>query len=373
MTTEVPLPRRLRWQRILIPAGVSLVTLVGLGFAADVKTLPSVFHGVDPVLIGLAALKVPVLVVLWSLRWHLLLRARRFPISLAQTMVAVLIRSFFNNLTPGAGTGGEPFGAYYLSRKTSMTFNEAIASTAAERMAQGVVMVSIMLIAMIVCVPLLPLSSTLIQVLLAGLAGFMVFVGLMFYLSLFRFGACRRIIETVIRALVWAIPFLRSRWDVNQIGQHLDGFHQEYRAFLKRPQALFGIVVVTTLNWTLDFLQPYLLFQAFHVDVPFWLIVVSATTIKLMGIFSIIPGGAGLVEGMNFGLYTGLSSVPQQVVVAETILFRALDTWVLWLVSGIVTSLAASSLIGQADARTERCQHVTAPYPSISHSPTGGM
>lgn len=347
MTPESLMPRRLQRHRILIPVGISVVTLAGLGVAVDGKSLSQILHQVDPVLLILAALKTPILVLIWSLRWHLLLRARQFSVSLSRTTVAVLIRSFFNALTPGAGTGGEPFGAYYLAKRTSLTFKEAIASTAAERMAQGLVMVGIVLIALVVCLPMLPLSSTLSWVLLIGMVGFMMFVGSMFYLSLFQFRYCRFIIEAVIRTLTWAIPPLRSRLEMEHLRHHLDEFHQEYRAFLKNTTALLGIVLFTALSWGLDLLQPYLLFRALHVDVPFWLIVASATITKLMGIFSIIPGGAGLIEGMNFGLYAGLSSVPSQVIVAETILFRALDVWILWLGSGIATSIVGVSLIGQ--------------------------
>jgi uncharacterized protein (TIRG00374 family) len=345
MPSEALLSRRLRWTRILIPIGVSLATLIGLSLIVDGKALFPVLRQADLPLLLLAALKAPLLVLLWSLRWRLILRARRFPVSLAQTAAAVLIRSFFNNLTPGAGTGGEPFGAYYLSRRTPITFKEAIASTAAERMCQGTVLVGIVLVAFGTCIPLFPLSSTLIQVALLGLAGFVGFVGLMLYLSLYRFQYARAILQGVVRMATRAVPPLRPRWNADEVGAHLDEFHREYRAFLKSPAVMPGIALFTAVHWGLDLLQPYVLFKALHVDVPFWLILMSATIIKLMGTFSILPGGAGLVEGMNFGLYSALSVVPQQVILAETLLFRALDTWMLWLVSGIVTGISTASLL----------------------------
>lgn len=354
MIPETPFHRRLQWTRILIPVGISLVTLIGLSLVIDGKGLSQVLHQADPVLVGLAALKTPLLVLLWSLRWHLLVRTRQLPVRFHQTVVTVLIRSFFNNLTPGAGTGGEPAGAYYLAKRTPLTFKEAIAGMAAERMVQGVAMAGLILIALGVCVSWLPLSSTLIRSLILGLIGFMGFVGLMFYLSLFQFQYGRAIIEGFVRVLGWAIPAIRSRVAVDRLRPQLDSFHQEYRAFLHDPATILGIVLCTALAWGLDLVQPYLLFRALHVEVPFWLVVVSTMTIKIVGIFSLIPGGAGLVEGLNFGLYSGLSNVPHQVIVAETILFRALDSWLLWLGSGIVTSVVGAVLMARSAPRPDR-------------------
>jgi uncharacterized protein (TIRG00374 family) len=227
-----------------------------------------------------------------------------------------------------------------------MTFTEAIASTAAERMVQGLVMVVIVMVALGVCFPMMPVSSIMTRSIVVGLVGFMGFVGLMLYLSLFRFQYARCLIEAITRATTWAIPSLRSRLEVDHVRRSLDSFHREYGAFVKSPTAILGIVLITTIHWGLELLQPYLLFRAFHTEVPFWLILVGATTIKVMGIFAIIPGGAGLVEGMNFGIYAGLSGLSNQVIVAETILYRALDSWLLWIGSGIVTSIATASLTG---------------------------
>ena len=345
MPSEALLHRRLHWARILIPLGISLATLIGLSLAVDGKALFPTLRQADLPLLLLAALKAPALILLWSLRWRLILRARQFPVSLSQTTVAVLVRTFFNALTPGAGTGGEPFGAYYLSRRTSLTFKEAIASTAAERMAQGVAMVGIVLAALAICIPLIPLSSTLIRSALLGLIGFTGFVGLMLYLSLFRFQYARAILQGIARMVTWAVPSLRRRWNPDDVGGHLDEFHREYRAFLKGPATFLGIALFTALHWGLDLLQPYLLFRALGAEVPFHVILMSATTVKLMGTFSILPGGAGLMEGMNFGLYAALSAIPHQVILAETLLFRALDAWTLYLGSGIATGVVAPAFL----------------------------
>ena len=97
-------------KRFALPFAVSLATLGVLAFAVN-GDIQGVLGSADPTLLLLAALKAPALVLLWALRWHLVLRARLFPVRFGQTVKAILVRTFFNNLTPGVGTGGEPAAA----------------------------------------------------------------------------------------------------------------------------------------------------------------------------------------------------------------------------------------------------------------------
>lgn len=334
---------------MIAPIGVSFVTLIGLSLAVNIDEVIQILHRVDPLLLGLAALKIPIQVLFWSLRWHFTLRARQFPVTFCNTISAVMIRSFFNNMTPGAGTGGEPIGAYYLSKNTSLSFKETMASTASERMCQGVVIVGIILVSFVICFPYMPLQSSLIRYLILGLLGFIGFIALMLYLSIFQGRYALFIIEKLIRGITRVIPSLQKKWDLDHLRENLDGFHREFRMFMNTRQAILWNILFTVINWGLDLIQPYLLFKALQIDVPFWLIVMNSTIYRLIGFFSIIPGGAGLLEGVNVGLYAGLSLVPGQAIVAQTILFRFLDAYILWPASGIVTSISLSSITKQSE------------------------
>lgn len=336
--------QRPRWKQAALPVGVTIATLIGLSYAVDTHHVVRILRDADPLLLGLAALKVPLQALFWTLRWYLIVRARRFQAPFSSVLTGVMIRSFFNNMTPGAGTGGEPIGAYYLSRRSSMSFKETMASTASERMCQGVVFAGVMLLAFLMVIPFLPLASSLIRTLLMGVGGFVVFIALMLYISVFQFRYGRVVIETVIRGIAWLIPPLKNRWDLANLRTHIDGWYQEFRAFMSARMVVLWITLFTVVNWWLDVMQPYFLFRALHIDVPFWLIVMNSTIVRVSGIFSLIPGGAGWLEGINVGLYTGLSVVPDEAIVAETILFRALDAWVLWLGSGLISAFAIASL-----------------------------
>ena len=140
---------------------------------------------------------------------------------------------------------------------------------------------------------------------------------------------------------------------MDQIGKGIQGFRRGYCAFLKRPETMVAVFSATVIHCGLDILQHYLLFQALHVQVPFWMIFVTTATINVASIFAMTPGGSGLVEGMNFAIYAGLSDLPNQIVLSETILFRAMDAWLLWIGSGIATSIAGSSLAALQQPRSQ--------------------
>ena len=336
--------RKIKWNRLAIPVSVTLITIAGMLVAVDFDELVDILSGVDYILLTLAALKVPLQVYLWTLRWHLVIQSREFSIPFKHTFMAVIVRGFFNNITPGAGTGGEPIGAYYLSKKTGMTFKQTMGSTASERLCQGIVFVGIVLISSLVIVPYLPVSTAVTQSVFIGVLAFCLFVALMVYLSLFKFQHGRAVLKHIIHFIAWLIPPLNRKWNLTYLEDHLDDWHREFKAFLINKNAILWTTVLTIGAWFLDLLQPYLLFKALHVDVPLWLILMNATIVRLGGVFAVLPGGAGVIEGMNVGLYAALSSIPGEAIVAETILFRAFDAWLLWLISGILASIGLSTL-----------------------------
>lgn len=342
--TNARLSSCIPWVRTLIPFGVSVATLLGLTLMVDVTGLGWALQNANLWLIGLAALKLPLLVLLWSLRWYWVVSVgQEDPIPFRFVVHAALIRSFFNNLTPGVATGGEPFGAYYLAARTSLTFKEAIASTAAERMVQGLVMVLILVLAVFACLPMLPVSSEDINLIYLGLSGFLVVVGAAFYLSLFQFRLVRMVLETAVRAIVRFVPRLEKPLGADRLRENLDGFYLAYRQYLRSPTAVSGIVLLTIVQGALDIIQPYLLFKALNVNVPLAVILLTANLARILGIFGFTPGGAGIIEAMNLALYHGLSTLSPHVILAQTVLFRLLDSWLLWIVSGIVTSIVWTS------------------------------
>lgn len=336
------------WKRLLIPFGISVITLVGLALAVRSEGLPSrqTLYAIQPLWFLLAAIKVPLLFPLWVWRWRAILRVRYPSVQFSPVMVGVWVRSFFNNIMPGVGgSGGEVAGAYYLHRRLGIPFRETVATAAVERMIMGLTLVVLMVIGLGVTIPLLPLGSTTVRSILIGLLAFTLVVGLALYVSVFRFEITRRWIKAVIRFLGWVIPPLRRKTKWSEIDEALSGFKEVYQDSFRNRGVIFWVVLITLAQIGLELLQPYAVFRALGVQPPFWTIILTMASIKVLAVFSPIPGDSGLVEGINFGVYASLSAIPQQIIVAHTVLFRILDAWLLWIISGIVTSMVSVSML----------------------------
>jgi uncharacterized protein (TIRG00374 family) len=361
--THITHPGRIQAKRFALPVSISLATLGALAFAVD-GDFWDVLGSADPMLLMLAALKAPALVLLWALRWHLVLRARLLPVRFGQTVKATLVRTFFNNLTPGVGTGGEPAAAWFLAKRVPMPFKEAVASTAAERMIQSLALALIVAITFACCLPMLPVASGPARLVMAGLGVFAGSSALVLYLSVFRFHSIQGVLEWLVRAAARIVPSIGARLSRDRIRTGIVDFHRAYRAFLRSPRASVGIFLTTAIHWGIDIVQHSLLFWALHTEVELWTVLVTATAVKVLSTFSILPGGSGMVEGINFGLYAALTDLPESVILSETLLFRALDTWTLWMGSAIGTGIVSTSVTSDA-AGVHRRESVPDQGPSV--------
>ena len=336
------------WKRILIPFAISVVTLAGLALAVRSQGLPprQILYNIQPLWFLLAAIKIPLLFPLWVWRWKIILQVRHPTVKFSPVMIGVWVRSFFNSVTPGVGSsGGEIAGDYYLHKRLDIPFREVVATTAVERMIIGMTLVVLMVVGLVIAIPLLPLDSTVVRSILIGLLAFTFVVGLAFYLSVFRFEVARQWIKSFIRFLGWIIPPLGRKIKWGEVEEALSGFQESYQLTLKNRAVISWIIFITIIQVGLELLQPYAIFRALGVAFPFWAIIVTMATIKTFSVLSPIPGDSGLVEGINFGVYASLSHIPQQVIATQTILFRILDAWLLWIISGIVTSMVSVSML----------------------------
>ena len=103
-----------------------MVHMVGIG---DVI---SVLYQVNPSLFAAAVALEFISIFLWSIRWKILLKPFK-SVTITTVFKGILIGIFFNNITPMARTGGEPFRAYYMGNKETINFEDAFATVAVDR------------------------------------------------------------------------------------------------------------------------------------------------------------------------------------------------------------------------------------------------
>ncbi len=330
-------------RRLALPAALSCVVLLLLLQAVNLSGFREVLQSADVTLLFIATLKVPANYLILAVRWRLLLTGGGFNVSHRSLWLAVMVGCFFNNVTPGLKVGGDPLKAYYLSRQYNVGFKPLMAGIAAERTLQGVTLVITAAIALLMSVIIrLPLSSIRAFAWLTIVTTAL--VGISLYIVVHR-------AEELIRAAARLFKPFRlaprggSAAALKKLSSEVRVFHREYAALLRDTRVVVAVIGLTLLQLALAFTHAYLIFRALHVDIPIIYVILGTTAVQVAGIVAITPGGAGIAEGVNFGVYTILRSIPGEAIAAQTLLSRALDTWLIWITSGIVTAFATPELV----------------------------
>ena len=330
-------------RRLALSLVLSCFVLLLLLQAVDLTAFFNVLQSANLALLLIATLKVPANYLILWLRWHLILTGGGFKVSRGSLWAAVMVGCFFNNVTPGLKVGGDPLKAYYLTRKYDLDFKTVMAGIAAERTLQGVTLVITAAVALLMSVIVrLPFSSIQAFAWLTMVTTALVAISL--YVAVYK-------VETLIRAagrllrLLRLSPRANRTTTLDRLKRGVGVFHREYAVLLRNMRVVVAVIGLTVLQLALAFTQAYLIFRALHADIPFIYVILGTTAVKVSGIVAITPGGAGIAEGVNFGVYTILQSVPGEVIAAQTLLSRALDTWLIWISSGIVTAFVAPDLM----------------------------
>lgn len=111
---------------------IGLALVAGLWWSGYID--PAALAGVAsrPGLLVLAVIVLFLTIPLGGLRWHLLLRAHRLPVTLAQTVAMAMSGAFFNAFLPG-GCGGDIVRGAYLVRAARGHTAPAVISLLADR------------------------------------------------------------------------------------------------------------------------------------------------------------------------------------------------------------------------------------------------
>lgn len=117
-------------------AAVTLGLAAFLVYHLDLSAVRSRLSTLDPVWLFVAFAAVFAAVVLSAIKWGLILRARRYPLSFAMLLSHYFVGLFFNNVLPTA-VGGDAVRAWRTTRDTGEV-PEAIGSVLSERLLAGV-------------------------------------------------------------------------------------------------------------------------------------------------------------------------------------------------------------------------------------------
>lgn len=313
---------------ILLLAGLSIVLLmVQLIGVTDVV---EVLSHIDPLMFAAALACQMAALCLWALRWNVLLRPFH-PVKLTNSVKGVLIGIFFNNITPVARAGGEPFRAYFLERKEGVDFEDAFATVAVDRVLDSFPFLIIMIISLVYLILLLEISAQMILFICLALVFNMILLSFVLYFSLNL---------TAAKGLTFSILRMVSRFSnrlekyESKIEEAVEQYHQAIRTLSSQGKDLVISLSISFVFWFMVIMRNYLVVLSLGYQVDFMVIVMVQMMGTLVGVFPILPGGLGSIDAIMVFLYYSFR-FPAEVAMTASLVDRFISFWMMLVIGGV--------------------------------------
>jgi uncharacterized protein (TIRG00374 family) len=278
----------------------------------------------DPLIFGAAAGCQAGALILWAVRWRILLQPF-CSIKLRNSLAGILIGVFFNNITPIAKAGGEPFRAYFLEKKEGTSFEDAFATVAIDRILENFPFVVIIIISLVYFVFLLEISIEMIIILSFALLFNVFLLTLVLYFS-FSLKAAKKLMFSFFRIGVKFSSRLKKY--ENRLERAVEQYHEAIRTVSSQESSLAVSLFISSAFWLLVIMRNYLVVVSLGYQVNFMVIVVVQMVGTLAGIIPILPGGLGSTDGLMIFLYFSFD-FPLTLAVTASLLDRFLSFWMM--------------------------------------------
>jgi uncharacterized protein (TIRG00374 family) len=295
----------------------------------------------DPVIFGGAILCQAAAIFCWAARWKLLFRSVH-PVHFKNVLSGVIIGIFFNNITPIAKAGGEPFRAYFLKEKEGMSFEDAFATVAIDRVLESFPFMMILIISLAFFVLRLEVGFTMILILCVALVINVVLLSLVMYVS-FSLNAAKWLMFSFLRI----VARFSNRLDKyeSKMEDAVERYHGAVRAVSSQKGIVIASLCISTVFWMLTIFRNYFVVLALGYQADFIVIVVIQIVATLTGVLPILPGGLGSTDGaMIFLFYSFDFSAPAAVTIS--LLDRFIAFWLMNMVGATFVVMERDFLKG---------------------------
>ncbi|MBU7048416.1 MAG: flippase-like domain-containing protein [Theionarchaea archaeon] len=314
---------------LLLLVGIAVVLL--MVHYIGVSSVIEVLTQVDPLIFAAALCCQAAALLLWSWRWKILLRPFH-AVHYRNALKGTLIGVFFNNITPVARAGGEPFRAYFLQSKEGVDFEDAFATVAIDRILDSFPFLVIIIATLVYFVFLLEISVQMIIIVCLALVFNVVLLSLVLYFSL-SLKAAKKLMFSIMR-IVAKFSNRLEKYE-SQIEEAIEQYHGAIRTLSSRGKDLIVCLTISFLFWFTAILRNYLVVVALGYEVDFIVIVVVQMVGTLVGILPILPGGLGSIDGAMAFLYYSFR-FPVAVALTASLLDRFISFWLMLAVGALV-------------------------------------
>tara|TARA_Y100000310_G_C20595174_1_gene770139 strand:+ start:206 stop:1267 length:1062 start_codon:yes stop_codon:yes gene_type:complete len=312
------------WKHILSIL-IGIFILYVLFFKVGIPSIKQ-YASLLPISIIIAVFAIYALIYLLQItKWYIII-SENSKVSFLKLIPIYFAGGMFNQLTPGATCGGQPYRAYHLSKLNDRDFAQNL-STSIFDFSTLAILHSIVLLFSLVYLFFFKFPLQYFIFLL-----FLAFIIIAFFLTvtigLVKLEHQHNIVLKIL-PLIYHFHLFKAikkkfstyRKIKSYVLVEMKMFYHELRvAFKNRPLFIkafsFDIII-----FFFYILQYFILFQALNIDINFIIIIIVFSISQLVNFLMFTPGGVGIVEAIMVGIYS-LFSIPAAASLTVTAINR---------------------------------------------------
>lgn len=282
-------------------------------------------------------------------KWKPILESLKPNISIKNVFVATMIGIFFNNVTPGARTGGEPMKTFLISREEELSPIETVfATVTVDRIVESLPFFALAIFSVMYVNLFYTVKWGIIVFLSLIIVAYIAVLLVASYIC-FNKNAGEKVVFKVLTIVGKFSKRIKKYEDLAL--SMVENFHSQFQLILKSRDNLYRSIIASVIMWICWILRTYFVFLALGKPLNPVLVALVTTISLLMGLIPFLPGGLGIVEVTMSVLYAALK-VGKNVALTATILDRILSFWFVLVFAGVISSYNLPKLKSmKSDAR----------------------
>lgn len=314
-------------------AGITL-TLIFIQFVGYNEFI-TLIKGANPIYLALALFFQLINLFFESYKWKPILESLKPKVSMKNVFIATMIGIFFNNITPGARTGGEPMKTFYMSREEDITPIETVfATVTVDRIVESLPFFVLAIFSVIYVNLFFTVRWSVVVILSFIIVAYIAVLLVATYVC-FNKSAGEKVVFNFLTLLGKFSKRIKKYEDLAL--SMVENFHGQFQLILKNRNNLYRSIGASLIMWISWILRTYFVFLALGKPLNPVFVVLVTTISLLMGLIPFLPGGIGIVEVTMSVLYAALK-VGTNIAVTATILDRIISFWFVLVFSGIIAS-----------------------------------
>ena len=321
--------------KAILPFAAGIILILAFVYFIGYTEFVTLIKGANPLYLGLAVVFQLLNLIFEAYKWKSLLDSLKPNISMKNVFAATMIGIFFNNVTPGARTGGEPMKTFFISREENISpIENVFATVTADRVIESLPFFVLAIFSIMYVNLFFTVRWSVIVILSFIILAYVAVLLVATYLC-FNKNAGEKVVFNFLTLMGKFSKRIKKYEDLAL--SMVENFHGQFQLILKSRNNLYKSIGASILMWMCWILRTYFVFLALGKPLNPVLVTLVSTISLLMGLIPLLPGGIGTVEVTMSVLYSALR-VGKNVALTATILDRMISFWFVLVFAGIISS-----------------------------------